>query len=690
MNSPSASEPSAEQTAPYPPQRLPVRSDFLVCGLGSLGQYCVSELKEFGVAVSGLDIRRPTFSQNEHLPELLENLWIGDCRHRSVLEKAQVQRYRAVLLVTSDERVNIDAAFAVRLLNPYARLVVRSAKQTLNELLEDRLGNFVAFEATQLPTTAFAIAALGDENQGFIELEDQLIRVIKRRITPANKWWERRVLHELNTSNRRVLSHFHAEQENAREFYAWEPDERLAIGDTLTYLELGDRLNYTYQKSQVASTAQADAMAEKAAISWQTRLSLRYWRDRWLNLWNATAEHQSRRVALVVGLTVLFLLVLGMGVLLGTGSLRSPLKAFYATLMLLLGSYDALVPINERSDIPAWLQVMHLGYTLAGTASIAVLYALLTESLLVTKFQLPKKRPPISKRDHIIVVGLGRVGRGVSQFFFKLNQAVVGIHEEALESTVMPDLPIVVGNLANSLSRANLATARGVVICTNDEIANLEIGMIAHSSNPNCNLVIRTFDPSFSENVDQLLPYASVLCAYELAAQVYVAAAFGENIATLLRLDGRTIIVTEYKVETDDTLEGLLLSEVAYGYGVVPVLHHKVGDPTPTLLPPDDRRLEVGDDLTVLASSDSLQRIERGIRAPQTWRVRIERANSPGAVFDGTRVITRITNLEPHLANETMNNLPSALPKRLYKHQALRLVRSLRKSMVTAYVVGEE
>ncbi|MBE9102705.1 NAD-binding protein, partial [Vacuolonema iberomarrocanum] len=408
MNSPSASD----QAASYPPQRLPVRSDFLVCGLGSLGQYCVSELKEFGVAVSGIDIRRPAFSQNEHLPELLENLWIGDCRHRSVLEKAQVQRYRAVLLVTSDERVNIDAAFAVRLLNPQARLVVRSAKQTLNELLEDRLGNFVAFEATQLPTTAFAIAALGDENQGFIELEDQLIRVIKRRITPANKWWERRVLHELNTANRRVVSHTHAEVDGARggEFYDWEPDERLAIGDTLIYLELGDRLNYTYQQSRVAAIAQADAQADKTAISWQARLLPGYWRDRWINLWNSTAAHQSKRVALVVGIMVLFLLILGMAVLLGTGSLRSPLKAFYATLMLLLGSYDALVPINERSDIPAWLQVMHLGYTLAGTASIAVLYALLTESLLVTKFQLPKKRPSISKRDHIIVVGLGRVG----------------------------------------------------------------------------------------------------------------------------------------------------------------------------------------------------------------------------------------------------------------------------------------
>jgi hypothetical protein len=39
-------------------------------------------------------------------------------------------------------------------------LIVRSAKQNLSELLAQGLGNFIAFEATQLPAPAFAIAAL--------------------------------------------------------------------------------------------------------------------------------------------------------------------------------------------------------------------------------------------------------------------------------------------------------------------------------------------------------------------------------------------------------------------------------------------------------------------------------------------------------------------------------------------------
>jgi len=667
-------------------------SEFLVCGLGGLGQYCVAELKEFGVSVSGIDRVQPSYWQIERVPRMLDNFWVGDCRHRDVLEKANIKRYRAVLLVTSDERVNIDAAFAVRLLNPHARLVVRSSKETLNELLEERLGNFVAFEATQLPTTAFAIAALGDENRGFIDLDNHLLRVVQRRVAPTDAWCNRRLLHELNTQTRRLLSHTRHSEMPDQEFYEWEPDDPVLAGDVLTWLELGDRLS----KSSVPwggggdprtpTARSASGVAPSPKRPWTRILSLPFWREKLDTFWEATAQQQSKRVATVMGLFVLVLLVVGMGILLASGRVDGPLEAAYATLMLLLGSYDALLDLQSRDPVPHWLQAMHLTYTLAGTASIAVLYALLTESLLSTKFQLPQRRPPLMKQGHIVVVGLGRVGRGVAAFLQKLNQPVVGISEDMLESSVLPHMPLVVGDLTSSLSRVNLETARGIVICTNDEITNLELAMKAHTLSPNSNVVVRTYDPAFSENVDRLLPYAHVLCAYALAAEVYVAASFGENVATLLRLDDRTIIATEYRIEPGDTLNGLLLSEIAYGYGVVPMLHEKAGDRHGSILPTDDRLVGVGDRLTVLATSAALQRIERGDRTPQTCYVRIEKATTSTARFEGSRAIIRITNLDGDRATQLLENLPAVLPKPLYKHQAKRLIRALSKCLVTASI----
>jgi lactate dehydrogenase-like 2-hydroxyacid dehydrogenase len=50
----------------------------LVCGLGSLGQNCVSLLKDFGVMVHAIDPQPPTHWDVAALPDRLDQLIIGD------------------------------------------------------------------------------------------------------------------------------------------------------------------------------------------------------------------------------------------------------------------------------------------------------------------------------------------------------------------------------------------------------------------------------------------------------------------------------------------------------------------------------------------------------------------------------------------------------------------------------------
>jgi voltage-gated potassium channel Kch len=95
-----------------------------------------------------------------------------------VLEQAGVTHARAVLAVTENERVNIQIAFAARLLNPKVRLVVRSAKQNLTELLGQELHNFVAYEPTQLSAVPFTLAALGRKLLGFFGWKNSYFRCI--------------------------------------------------------------------------------------------------------------------------------------------------------------------------------------------------------------------------------------------------------------------------------------------------------------------------------------------------------------------------------------------------------------------------------------------------------------------------------------------------------------------------------
>lgn len=128
------------------------------------------------------------------------------------------------------------------------------------------------------------------------------------------------------------------------------------------------------------------------------------------------------------------------------------------------------------------------------------------------------------------------------------------------------------------------------------------------------------------------------------------------------------------------------MSEVAYGYGVVVVLHQTPPE-TATLMPSDDLLLAVGDRIVVLSSIEGLKRIEQGTIASPTWQVRINSALTKDSAFDGANVIARMSGYRLSGARELMNNLPQILPKPLYLHQAERLVRELKRSRVKAELI---
>lgn len=658
--------------------KTPPISSFLVCGLGSLGQYCVLLLREFGVKVIGIDAIAPPHWEVPDLPHLLDQLIIGDCRQSSVLEQARICECRAVLLVTSDERVNIAAAFAARSLNPSIRLVIRSAQENLNHLLSQQLGNFAAYEATQLPANAYALAALGDSTQGFFKLEDCLLRVVKVQIHNRHYWCETRQLHELNTTSRRVLNHSQPHLSATNDFYQWEPDARVRAGDTVTYIEIAEKLvSFSVQPMPAGK------------IAWQRLTRGLVWKDlkqRLTLFWHE--RNQTQRVA-ILSCTFMFSLFL-------VGALLFKLQYFDITLfeavnvslILILGGFDEIFGGKQMPfEISWWLYLFSVGMTVAGTIFIGILYAILTERLLAARFQFLKRRPPVPRERHIVLIGLGRVGQRVADLLLDLKHPLVGVSATALESEVPSQIPLVTGAMKDSLTKVNLAKAKSVVVLTDDEVTNLEIGLMARTVNPSCNLVLRTVDQGFAESVARLLPDARVLGAYSLAAEAFVGSAFGENILNLFRLGDRTTMVTEYTIEADDTLNGRLLAEIAYGYGMVPILHQKSSQESARFMPLDDIRLHVGDRLVVLATIEGLRRVEQGRLLERRWRLQVDKALSQEAEFEGAGAIARISGCDISLARNLMKQLPATLQIPLYKHQALRLMRDLGKVQVTAHLV---
>jgi voltage-gated potassium channel Kch len=667
---------------------------FLICGLGNLGQHCVVALKEFEVGVIAIEQTQPQNWEIANIPDLVDHLIFGDCRHHRVLGQAKIGQCRAALLLAPNEQTNIETALAIRQLNPQIRLVIRSAKTNLNRLLSQQLGNFIAYDPTELPAMAFTLAALGTTTLGLFNLEQQRLHIVQCQVGVDFPGINLRHLYELNSPTRRLLAHAPDRIQLPTALHQWEQSAPLELGDWLVYIEiveidwakptLGEQVYPLAQQSPHLARATRTRSQNVESIfsrywqGWQQHLA-QFWQQGW--------RSQIRRVAILYGITVLGLLLIGTLLFQQYYPQISFEAAFFDTAILLLGGYGDLFGSFQQSEpIPGWLRLFALGLTITGTAFVGVLYAILTETLLSSKFEFIKHRPPVPIQEHIIIIGLGRIGQRVATMLQDLHQPLVGVAlGTEVNATFLPDLPLVTSDLNTALVQANCSTAKSVVIITADEILNLELALMIQAIDPHRPLVLRTAGQRLRELLPQLLPQAQILDVCTVAAEAFAGAAFGQNIIHLFRYSDQTILVTEYQINEIDTLNGLLLADVTYGYGAMPILYQQ--PPAPARLLPDQHlRLSIGDRLILMTTIDGLRRIEQGRISikPKNWQIRVELATTKQAAIQGANAIALATGYPVDTVWNSMLTLPATLPILLYKHQVQDLVRQLSQLQVQA------
>lgn len=658
--------------------------NFLVCGLGSLGKNCVIALKKFGVKVVAIEKNPLSATEINQLEGLIDNLIIGDCSDKNILRQCQIESCRAALIVTTSEKVNIQTAIAIRQLNSNTRLVARSPQENLNNLLSQQLGNFCAYEPTQIPANAFALSALDTQIIGLLDIFGKKIRISEKTLEYDDPWCYNYQVSGLNTRHRRVISHrrHHAlaggRNEEKEMFFQWQNSLEVLPKDTLIYVETEESFKLNHHQSALQP-------------SQESKLNLLNLKDNLIkyiaNFWSLNFKQQIKRVAFFSALIVVILVIIGTILFKIFYPETSIFTSFSVTAILLLGGYaDLFGDFTPIEEAPEWLQLFALSLTVAGTAFVGVLYALLTEALLSSKFQLAKKRPSPPQENHIVIVGFGRVGQKVAQVLQDFQELVLVLTVNSTNEIENFDLPIIYGELPSSLKSAPLTHAKSVVICTDDDILNLELALMVKNINPQTRLVIRTNGDGLTENFSQLLPTANVIGAYEVAAEAFTGAAFGENILNICRVEDETILVTEYNITENDTLNHLLLAQITYGYGVVPIFYQNASSQDNIYLPSDDLRLSTGDKLIVLATITGLKSIEKGELISPHCTLTLNHAHDDTARFEGANAISRISGCNLDVARRALENLPQILPFRLYPHQAMRLQKTLKKNRVEAEI----
>jgi voltage-gated potassium channel Kch len=158
---------------------------------------------------------------------------------------------------------------------------------------------------------------------------------------------------------------------------------------------------------------------------------------------------------------------------------------FTVTTMATVGFGDI-----SLKDSSTFSKLFGVALMIASVANTAVIFALITDSLLKKRLVLSLGRRHIGQAGHMIVVGLGAVGLRVVEQLRARGETVVIIESQEggrhLPAIYAKRLPAIIGDarLERTLRDAGLPRAKAILSVTSDDLANLEIGLNAKLLNP--------------------------------------------------------------------------------------------------------------------------------------------------------------------------------------------------------------
>jgi Trk K+ transport system NAD-binding subunit len=216
-------------------------------------------------------------------------------------------------------------------------------------------------------------------------------------------------------------------------------------------------------------------------------------------------------------------------------------------------------------------------------------------------------------RNHIVVCGLGRIGYRVVKELLRLGEDVIGIENDAecpfLEEIYQLNVPILMRNARQRevLERASVREASAIVICTEDDLTNLDIALDARELNPSIKVVLRMFDAQLAEKVQRGFDIHTAFSTSALAAPVFAAAATRAQINQSFYVEDVLMNVARAIVRPGSALEGCSIGQVEQDLDLTIVLHEGKNRINPH--PPSDLTLRTGDCVVVFASLEALARL---------------------------------------------------------------------------------
>ena len=190
--------------------------------------------------------------------------------------------------------------------------------------------------------------------------------------------------------------------------------------------------------------------------------------------------------------------------------------------------------------------------------------------------------------QHLVLIGLGHLGFRVMQTLVDTGRQVVVIEQDPkanlTDQARKLGVPVIQddGRRLEALEGAGTARARGILLCTQNDVLNLQIAFLAQRLNPDIEVVVRIFDDQFAADVTQKFGFRA-LSATGLAAPAFASAAAGVDVTRPITVDGRPFSLASLTVHPRSRLAGLSVAQLESEMDVSVVLLRRDGasDPHP-------------------------------------------------------------------------------------------------------------
>jgi Trk K+ transport system NAD-binding subunit len=279
------------------------------------------------------------------------------------------------------------------------------------------------------------------------------------------------------------------------------------------------------------------------------------------------------------------------------------------------------------------LRLFVVGLMFSGAIITAVLVAFLADLLLSRRFvQTAGLRRARHMRGHVVVIGLGSIGVRVVKDLAAAGYDVVVIEPDEsnryLPTVAELDVPVIFGDatMRQTLESARVDRARGVAVVNQDDMENIETGIVLLEilgADTKVPIVMRVQGRALGAAVNQRFGFENVRSIVDLAAPWFIGAAMGLQVLGTFWVGQRSFMVGAMLVAEGSELDGMQMVQMSTQTRVIAITR---SDGPVSLRPRRDSRLQAGDTAYLIGPYRELIATLRKGQPPASTSVNGERA----------------------------------------------------------------